>query len=210
MRITKIEIKGFRIFHGRYAIDLGKKGRNLLVYGENGSGKTSLYQAINLFLSARSPLPEFSSNQNIFVETDDNYIKLSLGDQQNPDLVYEWSKDANPFAEPVIQSAAKTKGFFDYKSLLETYFLQRNQDKVNIFDTLIRNLISIMNNGINNTAFGEEWAEIEELSKSRMTQRVKTQFEQKIADFQAGLIFAQMSFWLILITPSKLKFHRLK
>ena len=164
--------------------------RNLLVYGENGSGKTSLYEAINLFLSARTPLPEFSTNQNIFVETDDNFVKLSLGDGQNPDQAYEWSKDANPFSEPVIRSAAKTKGFFDYKSLLETYFLQRDQEKVNIFNLLVRNLISNMQNGITNTPFGEEWAAIEKLSKSRMTQRVREQFEKSLAKFQDGLIIA--------------------
>lgn len=190
MRITKIELKGFRVFHGSYEIDLCKEGRNLLVYGENGSGKTSLYEAINLFLSARTPLPEFSTNQNIFVETDDNFVKLSLGDGQNPDQPYEWSNDANPFSEPVILSAAKTKGFFDYKSLLETYFLQRDQEKVNIFNILVRNLISNMQNGITNTPFGEEWAAIEALSKSRMTQRVREQFEKSLAEFQDGLINA--------------------
>lgn len=44
MRITKIEINNFRAFYGTYQIDLHKAGKNLLVYGENGSGKTSLYQ----------------------------------------------------------------------------------------------------------------------------------------------------------------------
>jgi energy-coupling factor transporter ATP-binding protein EcfA2 len=190
MRITKIELKGFRVFHGSYEIDLGKEGRNLLVYGENGSGKTSLYEAINLFLSSRKPLPEFLSNQNIFVETDDNFVKLSLGDGQNSDQAYEWSKDANPFSEPVILSAAKTKGFFDYKSLLDTYFLQRDQEKVNIFNILVRNLISNMQNGITNTPFGEEWAAIEALSKNRMTQRVREQLEKSLAEFQDGLINA--------------------
>ncbi len=190
MRITKIELKGFRVFHGGYEIDLGKEGRNLLVYGENGSGKTSLYEAINLFLSSRTPLPEFSTSQNIFVETDDNFVKLSLGDGQNPDQPYEWSKDANPFSEPVILSASKTKGFFDYKSLLETYFLQRDQEKVNIFNLLVRNLISNMQNGITNTPFGEEWEAIEAISKKRMTQRVREQFDKNLAEFQDGLINA--------------------
>lgn len=39
MRITKIEIKNFRAFPGTYQINLRKAGKNLLVYGENGSGK---------------------------------------------------------------------------------------------------------------------------------------------------------------------------
>ena len=52
MRITEIEIKNFRAFYGVYQIDLHKVGKNLLVYGENGSGKTSLYQALKRFLES--------------------------------------------------------------------------------------------------------------------------------------------------------------
>ncbi|WP_390883510.1 AAA family ATPase [Kovacikia minuta] len=33
-------------------MDLGKKGRNLLIYGENGSGKSSLLKAIELFIDS--------------------------------------------------------------------------------------------------------------------------------------------------------------
>ncbi|MBN3923585.1 AAA family ATPase [Nostoc sp. NMS4] len=49
MKITKIELKNFRAFYGEHTIDLSKKGKNLLIYGENGSGKSSLLKAIELF-----------------------------------------------------------------------------------------------------------------------------------------------------------------
>lgn len=46
MRITAIEIKNYRAFKGgSLKIDLRKAGKNLLVYGENGSGKSSLFFA---------------------------------------------------------------------------------------------------------------------------------------------------------------------
>ena len=41
MRITKIEIKNFKGFPAAYTINLRRSGKNLLVYGENGSGKSS-------------------------------------------------------------------------------------------------------------------------------------------------------------------------
>ena len=50
MKITKIDIKNFRVFRGTHQIDLGKIGKNLLLYGENGSGKSSLYLALKSFL----------------------------------------------------------------------------------------------------------------------------------------------------------------
>lgn len=49
VKITKIEIKNFKAFRGPDVIDLGKKGQNLLLHGENGSGKTSLYDALKLY-----------------------------------------------------------------------------------------------------------------------------------------------------------------
>ena len=52
MRITKIEIRNFRAFPSIYQIDLHKAGKNLLVYGENGSGKSSLYLALKCFLES--------------------------------------------------------------------------------------------------------------------------------------------------------------
>ena len=78
VRITKIEIKNFRAFPRTYQIALHKAGKNLLVYGENGSGKTSLYLALELFLeSSEDTSIRFENFQNIFA-TDDGYIKVHL------------------------------------------------------------------------------------------------------------------------------------
>ena len=78
MRITEIEIKNFKAFYGTYRIDLRKSGKNLLIYGENGSGKSSLYFALKLFLeSGDNPSHRFENDQNIFI-TDVGYIKLGL------------------------------------------------------------------------------------------------------------------------------------
>ena len=53
MRITEIEIKNFRAFYGTYQIDLHKAGKNLLVYGENGTEKPSLYLVLTVIKKAR-------------------------------------------------------------------------------------------------------------------------------------------------------------
>lgn len=44
MKIQTIEISNYKAFHGRYDIKVG--GKNLFIYGENGSGKSSLYYAL--------------------------------------------------------------------------------------------------------------------------------------------------------------------
>ncbi len=48
MKIHAIEITNYKAFLGTYELKIG--GKNLFVYGENGSGKSSLYYALR-FLS---------------------------------------------------------------------------------------------------------------------------------------------------------------
>lgn len=49
--IVKIEIEGFKAFPKYFYIDL-PEGKNLLMYGENGSGKSSIYYALHALLQS--------------------------------------------------------------------------------------------------------------------------------------------------------------
>lgn len=49
--INKIEIDGFKAFPNNFSIDLSD-GKNLLIYGENGSGKSSLYYALHVLMQS--------------------------------------------------------------------------------------------------------------------------------------------------------------
>ncbi len=49
--LTKIEIENYRGFRGRFELDL-RNGYNLIVYGENGAWKSSLFHAINDFIES--------------------------------------------------------------------------------------------------------------------------------------------------------------
>ena len=67
MRITGVELRNFRAFYGDYHINLHKAGKNLLVYGENGSGKSLLYLALKLFLESSEEAHQFEAYRNIFL-----------------------------------------------------------------------------------------------------------------------------------------------
>lgn len=168
MKITKIEIKNFKAFYGTYQIDLHKAGKNLLIYGENGSGKTSLYKALELFFdSSENYTIDFKDHQNLF-NADEGYIKLHL--RTNPtsnEHVYEWSDDVKETVDPLIITASKSKGFFDYKALLHTHYLHYENDTVNVFDLLIENLLANVINDTTGQSISEEWQNISEQSSSQ-------------------------------------------
>ena len=51
-KIENIKIDNYRSYYKQYLIPV-KNGNNLLIYGENGSGKSSLYEGLkNFFLAA--------------------------------------------------------------------------------------------------------------------------------------------------------------
>ena len=163
VKITKIEIKNFRAFYGTYQIDLHRAGQSLLIYGENGSGKTSLYKAIELFLdSSENEAIDFKDYQNIF-NADKGHIKLHL--RTNPasnEHVYEWSDDVKETVDLPIINASKSKGFLDYKALLHTHYLHYEKDTVDVFDLLIENLLANVINDRTGQIISEEWQNISE------------------------------------------------
>lgn len=50
--ISKITIDGFKAFPNRFE-EINLEGKNLLLYGENGSGKSSIYYALNCLLQSQ-------------------------------------------------------------------------------------------------------------------------------------------------------------
>jgi len=50
MKIKTIEIKNYKAFYGEHSFNVD--GKNLFIYGENGSGKSSLYYAVKDFFQS--------------------------------------------------------------------------------------------------------------------------------------------------------------
>ena len=176
MRITDIEIKNFRAFRGTYHIELPTAGQNLLVYGENGSGKSSLYLALKLFLESGEGAHQFEKHQNVFIE-DKGYIKLGLqGNSQSGQNTYEWSESVkDETTNPVVIAASKAKGFLDYKDLLETHYVHRQQEKVNVFELLVGTLLVNTIHHLTGQSLGSEWEAIQQtpLPRRNATGRIR-------------------------------------
>lgn len=63
MRITKLTLEHFRGFSDKFDINVG--GSNVLIYGENGSSKSGIVQALDLLFSPDSTL-DLVSHENVF------------------------------------------------------------------------------------------------------------------------------------------------
>ncbi len=181
MRINRIELKNFKAFYSEQSIDLHNSGHNLLLYGENGTGKSSLAHALRYFLESSVKDHDIAHHKNIFVEGQDSYVKLFVDNSP-----HEWTETAKA-DNPIIIDASKTKGFIDYRILLETYFINKDQDNVNVFSLLVKNLLANTVNDITSKSFGEDWEQINRMIPKRNYQSYVRYIEEKIKKFNDGL-----------------------
>jgi len=196
MRIIKLEIQDFRAFYGNHIIEFAKEGQrgkqNLLLYGENGSGKSSLLLAIKYILeSADNENLKFDDYKNIFREPpSDRYIELTLRESVNkPSLVSKWSPDIITTDILEIKDASQAKGILDYKELLEVHFVHRKESKINIFDLLVKSLLAqCINDRDPSNTFSQQWKNlIEIIPKRRGNTRQINEFNRVASLFNAGL-----------------------
>ncbi len=83
-RITLCDFHGFP-GPGEYTFDFGKKN-HLLIYGENGSGKTSVFKALVEFFDLRDDASPFYTHKNFFSEPTltCGKVELSFREITNP------------------------------------------------------------------------------------------------------------------------------
>lgn len=164
MRITDIHIKNYRSFYGEHHICLDKDGKNLMVYGENGSGKSSLFTALQDFL--KSSVGKIEVEENIFVPASQkNTASIKVDIKESPETskttTFELKltdKEIISADKTLIADANKIKGFFDYRSLLRTHM--GHKDKVDLFDILVKDILYNSINRFSNKEIGKEWQAI--------------------------------------------------
>lgn len=191
MRIERIELRDFRGFPGAYEFKLGRPGHNLLVYGENGSGKSSLFQALRGFFAANDKA-DIRRQRNDFAPQPEPWIKLDIagydtaGSRDPLSGIFEWSESANPSAEALIQQVSKTMGCFDYRALLETHYVHRDKERVELFDLLMRVILPHVQNPVSNKLFGDELATIRGDRRKDMRGE-KESYQRRLREFNDGL-----------------------
>ncbi|MCY7334296.1 MAG: ATP-binding protein [Pseudanabaena sp. CAN_BIN31] len=201
MKIKEIEIKNFRGFHKAHPINLHDAGKNAIIYGENGSGKSSLFLALKHFLSSSEQNLNIRDSRNLFAEDgDDTYIKLTLNNGNPP---YTWT-ETNVSDSPEILAGYKYSGFLEYRDILATHYLKPNETTVNLFELLVFTLLAELENPYTSPkiSFSNHWNSLKDSvpNDNRKKQEISN-FESNLKKFKDGIndVLEQLNLELISI-----------
>lgn len=191
-RIKSFSLCDFRAFAGPEPVTFTLDGRNLLIYGENGAGKSSVFHALDEFFSVARRGPQARRDRlrelkNVFSGQPDANLKISVEfDDGKPSA--EWTLgrhpvDIAPVADDRVKNAAYRKAILDYRSLLETNY-RHGSRPINLFDVCINVLLrdfEFPHNGKQRPIF-DLWAELLDLAdvKSRGRKRLGKTEKSKV------------------------------
>lgn len=125
MKITNLKVQNFKAFYCEkdkpYEFDfLGKDGnaKNILLYGENGSGKSSLYWTLHHALTT-TDTNTFKKYKNIFSKKEDKPIKIELNFDNGKNFIYEETTgiDIDASTQEEFDRLTKIKTFLTYDSI---------------------------------------------------------------------------------------------
>jgi recombinational DNA repair ATPase RecF len=149
-RIDTLSLQNFRGFPGigNPAIKLG--GNNLLVYGENGSGKSSIFYALDQFFSISLPNPQARRNQlveqtNIYSGDGPDKTKVTI--QFVGGAPIAWTEVSHPVdlaaANASVTAGAYRKAMLDYRALLDVNYKFAGR-RINLFEAFVNVLLRDM------------------------------------------------------------------
>ncbi|MEI6206390.1 MAG: AAA family ATPase [Desulfuromonadales bacterium] len=131
VKINRLKLSNYRFFHGDFEISLDNA--NVLIYGENGSGKSSIYRALEYL--ARNRFASIASEKNIFCE--DGEPLIEFGFNNGRELIIHSDLTRLPEGFDFIKGLSVFIPMLDYKKLLKVHFTTTaGADNINVYDML--------------------------------------------------------------------------
>lgn len=207
MKIKSIEVKNYKAFLGTHKINIG--GRNAFIYGENGSGKSSLYYALKDFVQASMEDFEILDLENIFVaeaKKGHPHIKVKFQPNsagRNRPEEYELTPTTNTSrdaTDPAIRDCYQLKSFLTYKHLLEIHHVKKGE-QINLFNLLVNGVLKHFKYALTNgKELGEMWQDLNvlvarETGPSYNATRKKRDVQKAVEEFNRA-------FGQLFITPA--------
>jgi energy-coupling factor transporter ATP-binding protein EcfA2 len=136
MKIQNITINKYKAFQRTETIAVG--GKNVFIYGENGSGKSSVYYALKDFFQSSVETINMADLRNLFLN--DGLTDCSIEVEFNNGNSYSLSNAGRDTNISSITDANRLKSFLTYKHLLGVHNLKLNQE-LDVFDLLINGVL---------------------------------------------------------------------
>lgn len=190
MKITKIIIRNFKAFHGK--VEIKVDGKNFLVYGENGAGKSSFAESLRAIFVSDELLWKIvdASPVNIFLpEGSSAEVEIVI---DNPlanrnFLEFDGSmRSYNANLSSFVLRASTVNGFLTYKQLLEIYFIPLSKSQVNIYELLAKNLLSYTINPVTAQPFKRDFDELNGTIPKRNTESTVAAVNELLTNINAG------------------------
>ena len=123
MKLKNIKIENYRFFKEEQEFDFTSKDnipQNILLYGENGSGKTSLYNALKDFFfyykNQSESKTKIKENKNIFCEPTDK-PKIEITFENDTNIKFSETGFENEDLKIEIEQVSKSKLFLTYQDI---------------------------------------------------------------------------------------------
>lgn len=159
LRIESISLRAYRAFSAEQQIAVG--GRNLIVYGENGAGKSSIYKALRDLFARRPVLAALKNNAHVHPLDAGLTPRVTVGFSNGPPA--EWTETSHPGRTPAdarVAMAALRSSFLDYHALLETNAFH-GQRRPNLFSLAIETLLADFADATASGTIAEQWTQVE-------------------------------------------------
>lgn len=181
MKIKTIGLYNYRAFYQQHVLSV--EGKNILIYGENGSGKSSLYKALEDFFAAAHQSKSIAAN--IF---DANSPSIKIVMDTDESFVYQHDSTLPKPIPNFLIDTHRHNPFFTYKRLLRAYLSENEANRPDVFSILIETILPYHTNEKSGQTFEDDWKNLNQaLQLKASTSEYKDAINTTLPNFNNGL-----------------------
>lgn len=198
-KISKLTLKNFKFFYGEVTLDFERK--NALIYGENGSGKSSIYWALYTFLQSVLKSNDLEIKKYFDVRHEQNLVNRFATDKAESAIIVEFEdeheatttrqislKTINTKTGELVKNTLQASDFINYRLLSKIYDFS-NRDSIDLFPFFERELLHFINfpfefkSGNPNSNDWWQYLKVGMQPRTTMREGAYIAFQQSVVDF---------------------------